>query len=33
MDKRLVFGVLVFYTVDIKNILRLIYEDVTVLEP
>ena len=33
MDKRLVFGVLVFYRVDIKNILRLIYEDVTVLEP
>ena len=33
MDKRFVFDVLVFYRVDMKNILRLIYENVTVLEP
>ena len=33
MDKRFVFNVLVFCRVDMKNILCLIYENVTVLEP
>ena len=33
MDKGLVFNVLLFYRVDMKNISRLINENVTVLEP
>ena len=32
MDKQFVLNVLVFFRVDMKNILRLIYENVTVLE-